>query len=104
MVQLKRVDSEFTTPKVRDSFTNQFVWNETGEPIRHGYSALYANTLLTHLDGRLNESLINIFRDLKKLAISGCSPNLRLKIERRDRKVAKYFTSGMLANLQCVLC
>ena len=55
MVQLKRVDSEFTTPKVRDSFTNQFVWNETGEPIRHGYSAVYANTLLTHLDGRLNE-------------------------------------------------
>lgn len=25
MVRLKRVDSEFPTPKVRDSFTNQFV-------------------------------------------------------------------------------
>jgi hypothetical protein len=69
MVQLKRVDSEFSTPKVRDSFTNQvtfriysifvficqFVWDENVEQGRLGYSLAYANTLLSHLDGKLAE-------------------------------------------------
>jgi hypothetical protein len=131
MVQLKRVDSEFSTPKVRDSFTNQvdigadcpegicemflclkFVWDENmaAERGRLGYSPAYANTLLSHLDGLPKggeiafQSTAILFIQFKKLAISGCFPNLHQKSQQPGTKEAKVSTSGMSANHPCAHC
>lgn len=43
MVQLKRVDSEFTVPRMRDSFTHQFVLG-----CEDGLSAILQSNFVVH--------------------------------------------------------
>uniref|UniRef100_A0A914L7A2 Ion transport domain-containing protein n=2 Tax=Meloidogyne TaxID=189290 RepID=A0A914L7A2_MELIC len=58
MVHLKKVVNEFNTPKVRDSFTNQFVWSEKGEQSK---LAISTAKLLTHLENKAHTRMLSKF-------------------------------------------
>ncbi|CAK5081117.1 unnamed protein product [Meloidogyne enterolobii] len=58
MVHLKKVVNEFNTPKVRDSFTNQFVWSEKGEQSKLAISTV---KLLTHLENKAQTRMLSKF-------------------------------------------
>uniref|UniRef100_A0A915LJE8 Ion transport domain-containing protein n=1 Tax=Meloidogyne javanica TaxID=6303 RepID=A0A915LJE8_MELJA len=58
MVHLKKVVNEFNTPKVRDSFTNQFVWSEKGEQSK---LAISTAKLLTHLENKAQTRMLSKF-------------------------------------------
>uniref|UniRef100_A0A183C3H4 Sodium leak channel NALCN n=1 Tax=Globodera pallida TaxID=36090 RepID=A0A183C3H4_GLOPA len=73
MVQLKRVDNEFSTPKVRDSFTNQFVWRQNTDE-RH--SPAFANKLLTRLDAVGHRRILSKFVNFHKHRVSSHQRNI----------------------------
>ncbi|KAL3067841.1 hypothetical protein niasHS_016807 [Heterodera schachtii] len=78
MVQLKRVDNEFATPKVRDSFTNQFVWKQnTDEHRLPPISTAFADKLLTRLDEVGHRRILSKFVNVNKHRFSAQQQQLQ---------------------------
>ncbi|KAF7637845.1 hypothetical protein Mgra_00002820 [Meloidogyne graminicola] len=60
MVHLRKVDNEFNTPKVRDSFTNQFIWDEKGEHLRLN-TTISTSKLIAHLENKAQTRMLSKF-------------------------------------------